>query len=236
MIKVENIHKHFERPILRGIDLEVREKEFLCLVGESGSGKTTLLKIIAGLEKPNQGSVLIAGKKLSDINFDAGMVFQSAALLPWMTVWENVIFPFTITKSAYNQTEIEEIISEVGLTQFASKYPRDLSGGQHQRVGIARALALKRKILLLDEPFSALDIKTATELRRDLLRLWQANGLTVVMVSHLVEEAVELADRIIVLKNGLVLSRLNIDSPRPRELENIETLRLIDRIKNIIEN
>jgi NitT/TauT family transport system ATP-binding protein len=237
MIKIQNVHKSFSGKVaLREINLEIHNQEFLCLVGESGSGKTTLLKTIAGLDLPDRGEIFLDGDmRLHGVNFEASMVFQSAALLPWLSIKDNVIFPFKVTKTAFDSKEIERIILEVGLHNIENKYPRDLSGGQRQRVGIARALVVKRKILLLDEPFSALDIKTATELRRDLLELWKSKNLSVVMVSHLVEEAVELADRVVVMKNGEIISKLHIDLPRPRNTESHEFLKIVDHIKEIIE-
>ncbi len=236
MIKADKIYKHYgNRTVLRDIFLEVHPKEFVCLVGESGSGKTTILRMFAGLDQPSRGKIEIEGQELDGINEKAAMVFQSFALLPWLTVKENIVFPFNIQGLLFDDNEIQALINEVGLRGFEHRYPRDLSGGQKQRVGIARALAVKRNILLLDEPFSALDIKTATELCNDLLALWQQNKLTVVMVSHLVEEAVELADRVIVIKNGEIRSRIKIDLPRARNTESKEFLEIVDHIKQIIE-
>lgn len=237
MIRVQNIHKSFPDGVaIRDINLQIHDKEFLCLVGESGSGKTTVLRLIAGLIKPDRGEIYVDEHKLKGVNFDCSMVFQSAALLPWLTVRENILFPFEVSGQKADTKEIESIIAEVGLKSHENKLPHDLSGGQKQRVGVARALASKRKILLLDEPFSALDIKTATELRRDLLDLWKSRQLTVIMVSHLVEEAVELADRIIILKAGEIKSRLPVELQRPRDIESHEFLKFSDHIKEIIEN
>ena len=237
MIKVQNIHKNFVSGlVLKNINLDIHDQEFVCLVGESGSGKTTLLKIIAGLFKATRGEIFIDNKILEGTNFDSSMVFQNAALLPWLDIVKNITFPFDISGSAYDPKEITALIKEVELTSVEHKYPRDLSGGQRQRVGIARALAVKRKILLLDEPFSALDIKTATELRQDLLDLWKGKNLTVLMVSHLVEEAVELADRVVVMKSGEIKAKINIELPRPRSIESREFLKAVDHIKDIIEN
>lgn len=229
MIKLQNIYKSFNyERALQGVSLEVHDREFVCLVGESGSGKTTLLRAIAGLIKPNRGVV--------HVEAFVSMVFQNAALLPWLTVKENIEFPSIVASVAIDPHYLAQIIREVGLQGFENKYPRDLSGGQRQRVGIARALAVNRKILLLDEPFSALDIKTATELRADLLRLWKDKGLTVVMVSHLVEEAVELADRVVIMEHGRIRREVTVQIDRPRKLEDRVTLKLIDHIKDIIEN
>lgn len=230
MIKLENVsvNNSEKRPILRDINLEVADKEFVCLVGESGSGKTTLLKAVAGLLKLSHGKVIADN--------EVAMVFQNSALLPWLTVRENVLFPFKGSGQKPKQAIIEKALQEVELTEFQDKYPRDLSGGQRQRVGIARALAVNRKILLLDEPFSALDIKTAIELRRDLLRLWKQNGLTILMVSHLVEEAVELADRIVILQEGKIRREVNFHLLRPRDTEDPKFVKVCDHIKELIEN
>jgi NitT/TauT family transport system ATP-binding protein len=229
MIKVENLFLHYQnKTILHDINFSVRPNEFVCLVGESGSGKTTLLKVIAGLLKQSKGTVTK--------DHHVSMVFQSAALLPWLTIRENISFPFDVANKPYTPQAIDDAIKEVGLSEHQHKYPRDLSGGQRQRVGIARALVVNRKILLLDEPFSALDIKTSIELRQDLLRLWQKNKLTIVMVSHLVEEAVELADRIVIMQEGKIRREVNFHLDRPRQLEERPFLKVVDHIKEIIEN
>ena len=236
-IHIQHINKRFAKVhALQDVELEIHNGQFVCLVGESGSGKTTLLRTIAGLIKPDSGSILIDKTQLNGINIQAGMVFQNAALLPWLTVRENIIFPFTVHNTPFNNTAIERIIHEVGLHSFEQEYPRNLSGGQRQRVGIARALAVERPILLLDEPFSALDIKTASELRTDLLQVWEQKKLIVIMVSHLVEEAIELADEIVVFKEGRIHTKVSIDLPRPRNLESQHFLEITDHIKQIIEN
>ncbi len=228
MISLKNIYIRIDgKEILKDLNIEVAEREFLCLVGESGSGKTTALKIMAGLLKPTKG-VVAAQENLA-------MVFQSFALFPWLTVEENIVFPFSVVNKDYGQKLLDKILVDVNLSEHRKKYPKELSGGQKQRVGIARALIVQPKILLLDEPFSALDIKTAVELRNDLLRLWKENNLTVVMVSHLVEEAVELADRIIVTKSGEVVNHFKVDMPRPRHIESKEFFELVDKIKAVIE-
>lgn len=229
MIKVENLYLHQQgKTILHDINFEVEENEFVCLVGESGSGKTSLLKVIAGLLKQSKGTV----KK----DHDVSMVFQSAALLPWLTVRENIEFPFVAANKPVDKYKIEKVINEVNLSEHQNKYPRDLSGGQRQRVGIARALVVNRKIILLDEPFSALDVKTAIELRQDLLRLWKQNRLTVVMVSHLVEEAVELADRVVILQEGKIRREVNFHLERPRDPSSSRFQKVSDHIKELIEN
>ncbi len=235
-IALEHVHLALDhRTILKNISLEIHPGEFICMVGESGSGKTTILKCIAGLYTPEEGEVYIAGKKLHAINQSAAMVFQSFALFPWLTVYQNACFPYTITGKKIPETLVRQALEDVGLAAYHERYPKDLSGGQRQRVGIARALAVQRPILLLDEPFSALDIKTATELRRDLAELCEKKHLTVVMVSHLVEEAVDLADRIVVVREGEIASTISVSLPKPRNQTSSEFLALTRRITEIIE-
>jgi NitT/TauT family transport system ATP-binding protein len=235
-VSLAGMHVSFShKSILHDLNLEVKSGKFVCLVGESGSGKTTILRVISGLLQADKGNVTIFGKPLVGINNDAAMVFQSFGLFPWLTVYENASFPYTIRGLPIPHTLIEQSLKEVGLENFHQRYPRDLSGGQRQRVGIARALAVQRPLLLLDEPFSALDIKTATELRRDLAALCKAKNLTVIMVSHLVEEAVELADSILVIRKGEIASHIAVDLPKPRDQESAPFLELSRRIKGIIE-
>jgi NitT/TauT family transport system ATP-binding protein len=197
-------------PALRDVSLQVGDKELLCIIGASGCGKSTLLKIIAGLEHPDKGEVAVPGP--------LSMVFQSGALLPWLTVKENAEFGLRAKKNAPRTIEEggKKYLEMVGLSDFADKYPRELSGGQRQRVGLARALAVEPKLLLLDEPFSALDPKTTEDLHKDLLKIWQETGIAVVMVSHLIEEAVSLADRVVLMKNGSIEEVFKISLPYPR--------------------
>jgi NitT/TauT family transport system ATP-binding protein len=199
---------------LRDASFSVRKGEFLCIIGPSGGGKSTILKIIAGLERETSGRVT----KPEHIS----MVFQSGALFPWMTVFDNVALALEMkgaeqrTNSAMIKATAEKYIEMVGLASMVEKYPRDLSGGQRQRVGIARALATDPDVLLLDEPFSALDPKTTEELHQDLIKIWTATGKTIVMVSHLIEEAVSLADQILLIKNYTVEHTFLITLTRPR--------------------
>jgi NitT/TauT family transport system ATP-binding protein len=195
---------------LDDLSISIREGEFFVIVGPSGCGKSTVLKIIAGLEKET-GGVL---EKPDDIS----MVFQSGALFPWLSVLDNVALPLRVKNIPEKQVrEISlHFINMAGLKDFAEKYPRDLSGGQRQRVGIARALAVSPKVLLLDEPFSALDTVTTEDLHKDLLKIWEQTKQTIVMVSHSIEEAVTLADRIMLMKSGKLEEIFNIPLSRPR--------------------
>ena len=197
-------------------------------MGESRSGKTTLLKIVAGLIEPSKGVV--------HTDDQSAMVFQNSALLPWHTVKQNVSFPFMVEGLNAPKQQIEQLLSELGIKTFENKYPKELSGGQKQRVGIARAMAVKRKILLLDEPFSALDIKIAEELYSLLLGLWRTNKLTVLMVSHSIEEAVLLADRVVIMDKGKIRREITIDLKRPRQKDDPIFRKYVEHIQAIVEN
>lgn len=215
---------------VKDISFRVEKSEFFSLVGPSGSGKTTVLRLIAGLEVPTTGTIA----KPNSI----AMVFQSGALLPWLTVEENVAFPLRLKnpqKEAIQKT-VEKYIEMVGLGSFAQKYPRELSGGQRQRVGIARALAVEPEVLLLDEPFSALDPITTDELHRDLLSIWQKTKKTIIMVSHSLEEAVFLSDRIGVMQNGEIKKVVGIDLPRPRKIDSEIFEKKCAGLRELLEN
>jgi NitT/TauT family transport system ATP-binding protein len=211
------------------INLSVNEGEFFCLIGQSGCGKSTILRLISGIEIPSSGNIT-APEEIS-------MVFQSGALLPWMTVEENVSL---VNKVKHlSRLKIEEQTTKylrmVDLEAFRFRYPRELSGGQKQRVGIARALAVEPKVLLLDEPFSALDPVTTDEMHKYLLKVWQETKKTIVMVSHSIEEAVFLSDRIAVMKQGGIKKIVAVDLKRPRKEDAKELLQLIEQIKKILE-
>jgi NitT/TauT family transport system ATP-binding protein len=204
IIELQNVSKTYPQQkeiteiALKDFSLSVIKGEFVCLIGPSGCGKSTVLKIIAGLETATSGVV----KKPDNIS----MVFQSGALLPWLTVSENAAFGLHATGMSENEAvkKSREYLDILGLIPYADKYPRDLSGGQRQRVGIARALAVKPEVLLMDEPFSALDPKTTHELHLDLLKIWLDTKITIIMVSHLIEEAVTLAQHVILMKEGML--------------------------------
>lgn len=214
MIKVQNITKRFGNfPALHSIDLEVQPGEFIALLGPSGSGKTTLLRIIAGLEFQDSGQVLFNGDDVSNVGVGergVGFVFQHYALFRHMTVAENVAFGLTVRKrkdrpaKAVIQARAEELLRLVQLEGLGNRYPGQLSGGQRQRVALARALAIEPKLLLLDEPFGALDAKVRKDLRRWLRDLHRQMGLTSIFVTHDQEEALELADRVVVMDHGVI--------------------------------
>ena len=205
---------------LKGIDLSVRDNEFLVLLGPSGCGKSTLLKVMVGLLRPSAGRVLHRGAEVRETIQDVGMVYQNPLLLPWRSVLDNVLLPVEILK--WDRTQYEplarKILDTVGLSGFTDKMPRQLSGGMQQRVGICRALITDPSLLLMDEPFAALDALTRDEMARELARLWEQRRKTVVFVTHSIPEAVLLADRILVMspRPGRIARVIDIDLPRPR--------------------
>ena len=205
---------------LKDIDLEVRKGEFLVLVGPSGCGKSTFLDIVAGLAHPTSGTIHIDGKKVTGPALDRGIVLQGYALFPWRTVRQNVEFGLEIKKVPKRDRAAisDNYIHLVGLDGFADRYPHELSGGMKQRVAIARALAYDPEVLLMDEPFAAVDAQTRESLQDELLRIWEATGKTILFVTHSIEEAVFLGDRVAVLtpNPGTLREIVKIDLPRPR--------------------
>lgn len=208
---------------LEDVSFGVRPGEFLCIVGPSGCGKTTLLRLLSGLLLPDRGEVLFNGETLTTPRPEIGLVFQKANLMPWRTVRENVQLPLEIDGRA-NTPEAEQAVRHalklVGLTEFSSSYPHELSGGMQQRVAIARTLVHQPQVLLLDEPFGALDALTRENLNLQLANLWRELGATVVMVTHNIREAVFLADRVLVLspRPGRLTAAIPVDIPRPRDI------------------
>nr|WP_319382602.1 ABC transporter ATP-binding protein [uncultured Roseibium sp.] len=206
---------------LDGVDLEIRRGEFLSLLGPSGCGKSTLLRILAGLEEPSQGSVTWDGEVHSAGEHDLGFVFQEPTLLPWASVRDNIRFPLRVKKvsGGIAKERIDEVLELVGLDRFADSYPHQLSGGMKMRVSIARALVTNPKVLLMDEPFAALDEITRFKLNADLLRVWQASELTVVFVTHSVFESVFLSERIAVMRGapGRLSDEISIDPALVRD-------------------
>jgi ABC-type nitrate/sulfonate/bicarbonate transport system ATPase subunit len=207
--------------VLRNLSLHIGGGESLAIVGASGSGKTTLLRILAGLEEADSGGVLIDGKRIEGVGTDRAVIFQEPRLLPWLTVLDNVVFPLTVRGLARGEARrlAERYINLVGLSEFASALPSQLSGGMAQRVGIARALAVQPEILLLDEPFGALDAMTKITMQEELARIWRDEKVTMILVTHDLEEAVYLADRVLILpkEKGGRPREINIDLPRPRD-------------------
>jgi len=227
-LRIENVGMSFETRMgrfvaIERIDLTVKKGEFLSLIGHSGCGKSTLLNLVAGLLAPTEGGILLAEREIAGPGPDRGVVFQNHSLLPWLTCFDNVHLAvervFAERKSLLKE-RTHKALAMVGLTPAEAKYPHEISGGMKQRVGIARALAIEPKMLLLDEPFGALDALTRANLQDELLKIVEKTGATVLMVTHDVDEAVLLSDRIVMMTNGpaaRIGGVLEVDLPRPRE-------------------
>ena len=206
---------------LRGISLDISSNDFVCIVGPSGCGKSTLLRIVAGLEQATGGNVLYRQAPVTKPTAQIGMVFQEYSLLPWRTVRDNVVLGLEFAGLDKNTCTSKgaEYLEMVGLTEFAQAYPHELSGGMRQRVAIARAMAVEPDVLLMDEPFGALDAHTRILLQRELLRVWENHKKTVLFVTHSVDEAIYLADKIVVMSKrpGVVREEITVTLPRPRD-------------------
>jgi NitT/TauT family transport system ATP-binding protein len=225
LLQVENLSKTFYTSngnllAIADISFAVAAGEFLCIVGPSGCGKTTILQLLAGLLPATEGQVLLAGVPLTEPPPEISIVFQKPNLMPWQTVSENIMLPLQIQAipAAKAQQRCQETLALVGLNEFANAYPKELSGGMEQRVAVARALIQQPKILLLDEPFGALDALTRERLNAELLKLWQHQKFTAIMVTHNIREAVYLANRVLVLspRPATIAEEFTINLPRPR--------------------
>ncbi len=241
-VKIDNVVKKYsgrngEMVALNGVSLDIHENEFVCVVGPSGCGKSTLLNIIAGLHEPTSGQVLVDGQAVSGPGPDRGVVFQQYALFPWLTVQKNVEFGLKLQGMAQDKAEQEakKYIKMVDLEQFAQSYPKELSGGMKQRVAIARAYAINPKVLLMDEPFGALDAQTRTQLQTELLNTWEKEQKTCFFITHDVEEAIILAQRVIIMsaRPGRIKEVVEISIPYPRTQETKMTKEFLD-LKNHI--
>nr|WP_249038747.1 ABC transporter ATP-binding protein [Haloterrigena salifodinae] len=223
---------------LADVSLEVADGEFCCVVGPSGCGKTTLLRLIAGLESPTAGRVLVDGDPVTEPGVDRGMVFQEDALFPWRTVRGNV--RFGLDRPACDcpdcEARVRDLLELVGLSGFGDAYPRDLSGGMKQRVGIARALAVDPEVLLLDEPFASLDSGTRERLHGELLEIWRETDKTVLFVTHDIEEAIALGDRVVVMDDrpGRVDDVVDVRLERPRDRASTAFVETVARIRDRI--
>ncbi len=245
IIKISGVDKTFvtERKqqvhALQDVSLGIKNNDFVCIVGPSGCGKSTLLRIIAGLERASTGTVFLQGQPVEKPNKKLGMVFQEYSLLPWRTVADNVSLGLEFAGSPIRERRKVSMrfLELVGLTDFANSYPYELSGGMRQRVAIARALANDPDVLLMDEPFGALDAHTRILLQRELLKIWEANRKTIVFVTHSVDEAIYLADHIVVMSKGpgKLKEIINISMPRPRSRANPLYGQLSARILDMLE-
>ncbi len=221
------------------IDLDIEEGEFVCLLGPSGCGKSTLLRMVAGLVMPSEGSLAMNGRPITAPGPERGLVFQEYALFPWLTVMGNVMYGPSVRRLGCAEAEARARVQilRVGLEGFENHYPSQLSGGMKQRVGIARVWANQPEILLMDEPFGALDSITRNILQRDLLRLWLEERRTILFVTHSVEEAIYLADRVIVMsaRPGRIAATVRITTTRPRNLLDPESLALRAQLTRLVE-
>ncbi|MBR8303870.1 ABC transporter ATP-binding protein [Burkholderia dolosa] len=232
ILDVRHLGKRFRSPqgevvALDDISFRTHRREFVCVIGPSGCGKSTLIRILAGLESQTSGDVLLDGKPVQGPGADRGMVFQGYTLFPWLTVKKNVMFGLKRNGSSSGEAERDALhwLDLVGLARFADVYPHQLSGGMKQRVAIARALANRPRILLMDEPFGALDAQTRAKMQAHLLDIWRNVDVTVLFITHDLDEAILLADRILVLKAnpGEVRELIEVPVPRPRDYSQVTT-------------
>jgi sulfonate transport system ATP-binding protein len=235
MLAIENLSKRFTNGFraLEDVSFQVYPGEVISLIGTSGCGKSTLLRIIAGLDTPTSGEVTIQQQPITAPHPDVGIIFQEPRLMPWLTVQDNVRFG----RPAAPDSSIAAILAKVGLSDFSGLLPRQLSGGMAQRVAIARALLTQPEILLLDEPFSALDAFTRTKLQDHLLQIWQDERPTLILVTHDVEEALVMSDRILVMRGnpGRLYQEVNIDLPRPRSRTDSQLQRYKAKLLNELD-
>jgi len=244
-LAIENLSKTYkagngnESTVLKGINLTIEENEFVAVIGHSGCGKSTLLKIVAGLEKATTGSLRLQGKEIRKPGADRMMVFQQYCLLPWLTVRENIRLAVDEVLEHLSPAEKKQWVNEhlamVNLTAAANKYPDELSGGMKQRVGIARAIAIRPKMLLMDEPFGALDALTRGKLQRQVLDIWESQRQAVMMVTHDVDEALYMADRIVLMTNGpaaRIGEILEVPFDHPRKIQEIRELPQYYELRN----
>ncbi|MFC5519936.1 ABC transporter ATP-binding protein [Polaromonas jejuensis] len=228
LITIDRVSRFFNDPkrksavkALDDISLKVGRNEFLCLLGPSGCGKSTLLNMIAGFDKPTSGTVSVGGQLVSAPGSDRGFVFQQPTLMPWLTIWENVAFHLTMRgmDKRESRDKAQRFIDMVRLTGFENHFPSELSGGMNQRVGIARALLMNPEVILMDEPFGALDEQTRMEMHGELVRIWRESQSTIVFVTHGIDESLALGTHVAVMsaRPGRIRELIEVDLPRPRD-------------------
>lgn len=243
-IRAENLRKQFTRPdgetvvALNDVNVTIKAGEFISLIGPSGCGKSTFLRLVAGLARPDGGSLLLDDAPITGPGYDRGLVFQDPTLFPWLTIYDNIAFGLKVRNTYHDKKrEVQEFIRLVGLEGFEKAYPHQLSGGMAQRAALARALVNHPKVLLLDEPFGALDAFTRMNMQDELLKIWEERGTTMIMVTHDVDEAIYLSDRIIVMtqRPAKIESIINVEIGRPRSRDLPDFLRLRAKILQILD-
>ncbi|SIS48723.1 ABC transporter ATP-binding protein [Salimicrobium flavidum] len=243
-LSFEQVEKRFgtapenEFEVFSDIDLEIGENQFVSILGPSGCGKSTLLSMVAGLEDISAGSIKLEGEETDEPGTDRGMVFQQPSLFPWLTVRENVMFPLKKKLSKREaQERADHFLKMVHLSKSKSSYTYELSGGMQQRVAIARALAMDPKVLLMDEPFGALDEQTRHILHRELLSIWEDTKKTILFVTHSIQESIKLSDRVIVMgtRPGRIIADFPVDIPRPRERDDERVIKLEKQVMELLE-
>ena len=235
-------HSAADEPVLavHDVSFTVSESEFCSLLGHSGCGKTTLLTMIAGFEHPTEGELLLNGTRIGKPGWERAMIFQDYALFPWATVEDNISFGLEMKNvaKAARRARVAELISLVGLGGFEKRYPHQLSGGMRQRVSIARALAVDPHVLLMDEPFGALDAQNRGRMQQEMVRIWERTRKTVILVTHSIEEAIMLSDRVLVMtrRPGTIKADVRIDMPRPRSEDDPAFIAMRRRIRELIQD
>jgi NitT/TauT family transport system ATP-binding protein len=243
-LKINHVNKQFmnqktSSTVLSDINIDINEGEFVSILGPSGCGKSTLLSIVAGLTKPTSGEVLLNGNPIKKPGKDRGMVFQQPALFPWMTIEENVMFPLRKEMKKKEAREIaHQYLQMVQLSNYTKHSPHELSGGMQQRVAIARALSMNPEVLLMDEPFGALDEQTRSRLHHELEKIWVETKKTILFVTHSISESIKLSDRIIVMgtRPGVVLEDIHVKLPRPRHSHPQGVAKLEEKIKGLLKS
>ncbi|MDK2833588.1 MAG: sulfonate transport system ATP-binding protein [Methanolobus sp.] len=243
-VKIRGVSRKFVKDEVSGtlaldnVSLDIEDKEFVCFIGPSGCGKTTLLRIVSGLDLPDAGEVFVDNERILSPGPKRGMVFQEYSLFPWKSVIDNIIFGPQMrgTRKKDAIEEAQKYLELVGLEQFRDSYPHELSGGMKQRVAIARALANEPEVLLMDEPFGALDAQTRNTLQHELLSIWQKKNITILFVTHSVDEAVFLADRIVIMtaRPGKIKEIIKVDIPRLRDRTSLEVNQLRNRVLKLL--